>query len=314
MTDPTARDHPPAPSDPSGRHDLIGGASAAVSAVLFGTIIIWGRFVLERGVPVETMLSIRFALGAVVLLLASLLTHRPILAARGERLRLVMLAVFGYAIEASLFFTATQHGTVAAVTLLFVTYPVFVTVWAWALGGNLPARLTVISLLCAVGGAAIVVGTGTGLAIDGIGVLLALVTAMTYSGYLTGVDLLIERTNALTSAMWISAGASLGLFVYANVVGHWDLPAGAAEWWPLVGMGLSSAGAFFFLMEALARIGAVRTSIVSAMEPLAAAVLGFVFLDESVTVGVAAGGLLILAGAIMASLARTPTPQEQQIP
>jgi drug/metabolite transporter (DMT)-like permease len=114
--------------------------------------------------------------------------------------------------------------------------------------------------------------------------------------------------------MWISAGASIGLFVYANVVGHWDLPGGAAEWWPLVGMGLSSAGAFFFLMEALARIGAVRTSIVSAMEPLAAAVLGFVFLDESVTVGVAAGGLLILAGAITASLARTPTPQEQQIP
>jgi hypothetical protein len=70
VTDPTARDHPPAPSDPSGRRDLLGGASAAVSAVLFGTIIIWGRFVLERGVPVETMLSIRFALGAVVLLLA----------------------------------------------------------------------------------------------------------------------------------------------------------------------------------------------------------------------------------------------------
>jgi drug/metabolite transporter (DMT)-like permease len=165
-----------------------------------------------------------------------------------------------------------------------------------------------------VAGAAIVVGTGTGLAIDGVGVLLAFVTAMTYSAYLTGVDLLVDRTNALTSAMWVSAGASIGLFVYANVVGHWDLPAGAAEWWPLVGMGLSSAGAFFFLMEALARIGAVRTSIVSAMEPLAAAVLGFVFLDESVTFGVAAGGLLILAGAVMASLARTPTPQEQQIP
>jgi probable blue pigment (indigoidine) exporter len=112
----------------------------------------------------------------------------------------------------------------------------------------------------------------------------------------------------------VSAGASVGLFVYANVVGHWELPSGAAEWWPLVGMGLSSAGAFFFLMEALARIGAVRTAIVSAMEPLAAAVLGFWFLDESVTLGVAAGGLLILAGAVMASLAREPTSQEQQIP
>jgi drug/metabolite transporter (DMT)-like permease len=298
-------------TDPPARHDLLGGASAAVSAVLFGTIIIWGRFVLERGVPVETMLSIRFAIGALALLLALLLTRRPVLAARGERLRLVLLALFGYAIEASLFFTATQHGTVAAVTLLFFTYPVFVTVWAWGLGGDLPARLTLFALLCAVAGAAIVVGTGTGLAIDGVGVLLAFVTAVTYSAYLTGVDLLVDRTNALTSAMWVSAGASIGLFVYANAVGHWDLPDGAAEWWPLVGMGLSSAGAFFFLMEALARIGAVRTSIVSAMEPLAAAVLGFWFLDESVTFGVAAGGLLILAGAVMASR-RSPSAAERR--
>ena len=269
---------------------------------------------LEHDVPVETMLSIRFAIGALVLLVAAVLSGRPAIAERGERVRLVVLAVFGYAIEASLFFTATQHGTVAAVTLLFFLYPVFVTVWAWALGGHVPARLTVLALVCAVAGAAIVVGTGTGLAIDGVGVALAFATAATYSLYLTGVDLWIRRTQAITSAMWISAGASIGLFVYANAVGHWELPSGAAEWGPLVGMGLASAGAFFFLLEALLRIGAVRTSIVSAMEPLAAAVLGFVFLDEAVTFGVAAGGVLILAGAVMASLARSPTPQEQQIP
>lgn len=301
-------------SDTHARADLLGGAAAAGSALFFGSIIIWGRHVLERGVPVESMLAIRFALGAAVLLLALLVTRRPVMAARGERLRFLLLALFGYAIEASLFFTSTQHGTVAAVTLLFFTYPVFVTVWAWALGGHLPARLTLFALSCAVAGAAIVVGAGTGLAIDGVGVVLALTTAATYSAYLTGVDLLIERTNALTGALWISAGASAGLFVYANAVGHWQLPNGAAEWGPLVGMGLASAGAFFLLMEALARIGAVRTAIVSAMEPLAAAILGFVFLDESVTLGVALGGALILAGAVTASLARAPTPQEQQIP
>ena len=300
--------------EPHARHDLLGGLSAAASAVLFGAIIIWGRFVLERGIAVETMLSIRFAIGAVVLFAAVLLTRRPALAESGERLRLVLLALFGYAIEASIFFTATQHGTVAAVTLLFFTYPVWVTVWARAFGGRVPARLTIVALVCAVAGAAIVVGTGTGLAIDGVGVALALATAVTYSAYLTGADLLIRRTNALTSAMWVSVGASLGLFVYANVVGHWQVPSGAAEWGPLVGMGLASGAAFFFLMEALNRIGAVRTAIVSAMEPLAAAVLGFVFLDESVTLGVAAGGLLILTGSILASLARTPTTQEQQIP
>ena len=296
------------------RHDLLGGLSAGLSAVLFGAIIIWGRYVLERGVPVETMLSIRFGIGALVLGTAILVTGRPVLAEPGERLRLVLLALFGYAIEASIYFTATQHGTVATVTLLFFLYPVWVTVWARAFGGRVPARLTNVALVCAVAGAVIVVGTGTGLAIDGVGVVLALATSLTYSWYLTGADLLIKRTNALTSAMWVSAGASIGLFVYSNAVGHWQVPSGAVEWGPLVGMGLASGAAFFFLMEALNRIGAVRTSIISAMEPLAAAVLGFVYLDESVTIGVAVGGLLILAGSVLASLARTPTAQEQQIP
>lgn len=296
------------------RHDLFGGLSAALSAILFGAIIIWGRFVLERGIPVETMLSIRFAIGALVLGVAILLTRRPMLAEPGERSRLVFLSLFGYAIEASIYFTATQHGTVASVTLLFFIYPVWVMLWARALGGRSPAGLTVVALVCAVAGAIVVVGTGTGLSIDGVGVVLALLTSITYSGYLTGADLWIKRTNALTAAMWVSAGASLGLFVWANAVGHWQLPSGAAEWGPLVGMGLASGAAFFFLMEALNLIGAVRTAIISAMEPLAAAVLGFMFLDESVTIGVAVGGLLILAGSVLASLARTPTPQEQQIP
>ena len=301
-------------SQPHAKHELLGGVSAALSAIFFGTIIIWGRFVLERGIPVETMLSIRFAIGALVLGLAIVLTRRPLLAEPGERARLVLLSLFGYAIEASIYFTATQHGTVASVTLLFFIYPVWVMVWARLLGGRTPAGLTIVALVCAVVGAIVVVGTGTGLSIDGVGVVLALATSLTYSGYLTGADLWIKRTNAMTSAMWVSAGASAGLFVWANAVGHWELPSGMAEWGPLVGMGLASGAAFFFLMEALNRIGAVRTAIVSAMEPLAAALLGIWFLDESVTPGVAVGGALILVGSVLASIARTPTPQEQQIP
>jgi drug/metabolite transporter (DMT)-like permease len=124
----------------------------------------------------------------------------------------------------------------------------------------------------------------------------------------------LRRTNAMTSAMWVSAGASIGLFVYANAIGRWRLPAGSHEWFLLVGMGLASAGAFVCLMEGIQRIGAVRTAIVSALEPLAAATLAWVFLGEDVTWGIAIGGTLILVAAVTASLARVATPQEQQIP
>jgi len=300
------------PHDP--RHEAIGGLLVGLASLLFGTVVIFGKLALREGTTVSSLLAIRFGIGAALIAVVLAATGRPLLAARGERMGLSVLAVCGYAVEASFFFAALEHGTAAAVTLLFFTYPVFVTLGAWVLGRGAPAQLTVVALASAVGGAFVVVATGGGLAIEGIGVALALGAALTYTGYLIGADALLKATNPMTSAMWVSGGASAGLFVSAFATGQWVAPSGGVGWWPILGMGLASAGAFVALLAGLQRLGAVRTSIVAATEPLAAAVLGFVFLDESVTVGLVAGGALILAGAVIASIARAATAREQQIP
>jgi drug/metabolite transporter (DMT)-like permease len=301
-------------TDAGTRRDVVGGILAAAASLQFGVIVVVGKRVLERGMTVESMLAFRFGAAAILLVIVLVAMRRPILAAPGERGGLAALAVFGYAVEATLFFTAARHGTAAAVTLLFFTYPVFVTLGAWLLGRRAPARLTVVALVCAVAGAAIVAGTGAGLAVETAGVTFALAAAVTYSAYLVGADLVLRLTNPLTSAMWVSGGASAALFAFSIISGRFTSPTNAADWWALLAMGLASAGAFVCLMGALQRIGAVRTSIVSATEPLSAAFLGFVFLDETVGAGTAIGGGLILVAAVVASLARAATPREQQIP
>jgi drug/metabolite transporter (DMT)-like permease len=224
-----------------------------------------------------------------------------------------MLAVLGYGVEATLFFSAAERGTVAAVSLLFFTYPVFVTLAMWALGRGVPAGTTLLALAAAIAGATIVAGTGAGLSIEAAGIALALAAAATYSGYLVGSDLVLRRTGPFTSAMWVSAGASLALFAFSTATGRFSAPRVTADWWAILVMGVATAGAFVCLLGAIQRIGAVRTAIISATEPLSAALLGFVFLDESVGFGTALGGALILAGAVAASLARA-APREQQIP
>lgn len=296
------------------RRDLVGGVLAAAASLQFGAIVILGKSVLERGMTGESMLAHRFGVAAVLLAVCLLALRRPLLAEPGERAGLAALAFFGYAIEASLFFTSAKHGTAAAVTLLFFTYPVFVTLGAWLLGQGAPGRLTVIALACALAGAAIVAGTGAGLSVETAGVVFSLAAAVTYSAYLLGSDLVLRRTSPLTSALWVSGGASLGLFAYSAIAGRFTAPQVTADWWAILAMGLGTAGAFVCLLGALQRIGAVRTAIVSATEPLSAAFLAWVFLDESVSPGTAVGGALILAGAIVASLARAATVQEQQIP
>ena len=64
------------------------------------------------------------------------------------------------------------------------------------------------------------------------------------------------------------------------------------------------------MLAALQRIGAVRNAIIGVMEPLTVALLGLVFLHEAVTGSIAAGGVLILCGAVLATLVRTTQKAE----
>src|SRR5204863_9531571 len=119
-----------------------------------------------------------------------------------------------------------------------------------------------------------------------------------------GADRVLRRTVPLAGAMWVSLFASLALALFAVVGGGLQSPDGLRQWAPLAGMGAATAGAFVCLFAGLRRLGPVRTAIVAATEPLAATVLAAIFLHQPIRASVAGGGVLILAGAVAASLAR----------
>jgi drug/metabolite transporter (DMT)-like permease len=284
--------------------DILGGALVCLAALQFGAVVILGKVVTEGGLPVPSFLAFRFGAGAVLLAGVLAAVRQPLAAAPGERRSLALLGALGYALESGLFFAAVQHGTAAAVTLLFFTYPVFVAMISIALGRGLPGTLVTGALICAVAGAALVVVSGGGLDIATPGVLFAFGSALTFSLYLTGADAVMRRTNALTGALWVSAASAVGLALYAVLTGAGQVPVGWRQWGPVLGSAAFTSGAFVCLFAGLQRLGAVRTSIVSATEPLAATALAAVFLGEQLRAGTVAGGVLILAGAVAASMAR----------
>jgi drug/metabolite transporter (DMT)-like permease len=297
------------------RAELVGAALIGVAALQFGSVVVLGRIATRPGgLPVPALLAIRFAAAAALLALALIAVRQPLAAARGEGWRLALLGMGGYAVEAALFFTALRHGTAAAVTLLFFTYPVLVSVTVFLLGRGLPGWLLGGSLSSAVAGAAIVVVAAGGVDIEPLGVALALGSSLTFTMYLLGAEFVLKRTNSLAGAMWVSASAAVGLAAYAAATGSAEWPDGWRQWGPVLAMAAFTAGAFVCLFAGLRRIGAVRTAIVSASEPLTAAVLAAVFLGEGVGAGTIAGGLLIVAGAVTASLARASHPAGAQGP
>jgi drug/metabolite transporter (DMT)-like permease len=298
----------------AGRLDVVGGGLILLASLQFGAVVVLGKLATDAGLSVSSFLAIRFVLAAVGLAVVLALVRVPHLAAPGERIPLAVLGMAGYAVEAGLFFAALQRGTAAAVTLLFYTYPVWVALAALVLGGGLPGWLLGGALASAVAGAVLVIVSSGGLDITAAGIAFAFGAAFSFALYLTAVDALVRRTNPLTGAMWVSGAAGIALAVFAVASGGGSLPGDAEEWAQVVGTAVFTAGAFVCLFAGLRRLGAVRTAIVASTEPLAAAILAVIFLDEPLRPGTVGGGVLILAGAVAASMARRVGSGEPSVP
>jgi drug/metabolite transporter (DMT)-like permease len=293
------------------RQEMAGSLLTASMAILFAFVVIVGKDVMHGNLPF-TLLFFRFGGAAMILAMVLVATARPLLPERGERLGMALAGIVGYGTESALYFSALNHGSAAAVTLLFYTYPVWVMLTTIAIDRRVPRGKLVVALLLAIGGSAVVVAGSSGVELRTLGIVLALCCSLAYSAYLISTDRIVKRTNPMTSAMWLSAGAAIGNLTYSFLFNSHVLPSGG-DWWRVVGMAVFSAGAFACMLAGLQRIGAVRNAIIGVMEPLTVAVLAAIFLSEPITVATALGGTLILGGAVLATLVRTTRNPEPNL-
>jgi drug/metabolite transporter (DMT)-like permease len=285
------------------RRDLVGPALAAAAGVLLSIVVVTGKPILDGGHPF-TLLAFRFAGTALILTVAALVTGQGVRPAPGEGWGMLAAGFFGYGVESALYFSALNHGTAAAVALLYFTYPVYTMLVALA---TKRVRSTS-SLWLAVGmatlGVTVLVGGGGSLALDRVGVVLAMTCALGYTLYMTVADRVLQRSPAITGAIFLASGAAALNLTLAILSGTFVVPTGWDGWRPILIMSLATATAFGCVLGAIKRIGAVRTAIIAVSEPLAVALLGAIVLDEPLTLWIALGGAFILTGGVIATLAR----------
>lgn len=297
------------------RAEVIGGTLVAMASLQFGIVVVLGKLAQRSGIAVFSLLAVRFAIAAVAIAVLLVAIRQTLVAAAGERWWLVALGFLGYSVESALFFFALRHGEAAAVTLLFFTYPVFVALVWMALGRGAPGMKVVFALACAMGGSALVIAFSGRLAITPIGVAFAVGSSLSFTGYLLVLDHAVHRTDPLVTSMWVAGSASVALLVYALATGGSWATSGGKTWAEMVGMGVGTAGAFVCLFMGLKRLGPVRTSIIAAAEPLATTLLAWAVLHERIHPAMAAGGVLILVGAVTATVSGQPvTPPEPPVP
>lgn len=272
----------------------------------YGVTIVCNRTLAKHGFGPQATLSIRFGVSAAVLFGLLALLRRPLLPVAGERLRPLLLGAIGYALESSLFYSALQRGTAAAVALLFYVYPAVVTVAELSVGRIRATRRLLGALALSVAGTALIVVTGADVSISAAGVVFALASALSFAAYLLVSGRAVLRTDPMVNGAWVAAGASLSLTVQGLATGGLRAPGDDA--WLMLLNGLATAAAFSLMFAALGRLGPSRTAVVMTLEALSAVVLGALLLGEVIGPVQLAGGAAILAATVLISRTKTERP------
>ncbi|MEY2447093.1 MAG: hypothetical protein QOH79_569 [Acidimicrobiaceae bacterium] len=289
------------PTDRAGR---VGVVLAILGAISYGVTVVVGRDLAAAGFGPVTSLGFRFAVGAA--LLAAVVRARRVPLFVSQRVVVIGLGLgVLYAVESTMFFSALERGTAAAVSLVFYVYPAVVTVIELLRGRERPHRATFAALGLSLCGTAIVVVGGGRVSITSAGVVFALGAAATFAAYLLAGRELGRSIDPMVMACWVSIGAALANLGRGAASGSLVSPSDRMAEFALYGV--STALAFTLMFAAMSRIGASRVAVVMTLEAVASVVLAAVFLGESVNVSQAVGGAAVLAAAVVIARAH-PAP------
>jgi drug/metabolite transporter (DMT)-like permease len=198
-------------------------------------------------------------------------------------------------------------------TVLGNTQVVLVGILAWVIMGERPSNRAFVSIPIVLTGVVLISGViGEGAYGDNppLGVLLGVLTAFAYSGFL--LTLRAGNTDVRRPAGPLfdaTVASAIGVALYGFPSGTIDLtPGPAAQGW-LIMLALTSQFLGWLLISiSLPRLPAVATSILLTLQPAATVVFAAIILDESPSALQLVGAAAILSGLVLAS-ARGPRRQ-----
>lgn len=259
----------------------------------------------------------RFAFAMPILLL---LVVRPGFSggeAIGRPSKWMAAAALFFVLDLSFWHYSIAFTSVANATVLTNLTPVVVTLVAWLAFRERPRLLFVLALAVALGGA-LAMSAGA----DGrqgsnprLGDVFAGVTALWYAGYFLVVKQARGRASAGRIMLW-STGLGMPLLLAVSLaLGENPIPASTSGWLACAAMGVVHVVGQGGVAWSLGRLPAALTAVTVLIQPVVAAVLGWLLFAETMTAPQLAGGAAVLAGVVLAQWsARTKTGAEPESP
>ena len=271
------------------------------ASVLWGTMGVLAKFAYAFGVQPDVLIALRLAVGFGTLFVVLSLFARGSL--RVDRRDVSVLLVFGVVdvtLQRLSYFYAVSLTTATVAAILFYTYPVFLSVYAWLVFGEKLTLWDVLAIVLTFVGVAFVVRVYdvSVLRADVVGIAFGLASSLFFVAYFV----LARRLRAHYASWTLTVcGDGIGALVlspvvvvsFSEVVGFpWQvwLLVLVIAWFP-------SLLAYLLYSHAVKYVKA-KGSVLSVIEPLSAAVFSTMFVGERFEALQLLGIALALAGVV----------------
>ena len=302
------------------RHPRVGYLMAASAGVLWGVNGAVSKTILTSGLSSERLAQVR-SLGAAAGLLAILAVAAPrrLPLTRRELPYVVVFGVGGLALVQFFYFLAIERLAIGIALLVEYLAPLIVALWArFVQHARVRRRIWVALALALTGLGLIVDAFGGGAALSTSGLAFALAGAFAYALYVLLAEHVVGGRDPVSLLAWGFLFASV---FWAVVVPWWSFPTGsltevtslggrladhsAPVWalalWMIV---LGTIVPFFLLVSALRHLSATTVGIVAMIEPVVGALVGWVWLGESLDGVQLAGAAVVFVAILLAQTAR----------
>ena len=273
---------------------------AIISSASFGFSPLFSIALMVAGLSHFDILTYRWGIAAFVLMIYAAIRGKTLkLSSFDEVWKIILLSALRAVTSITLLIGYANIASGIASTINFM-YPVVVALCMMLFYGEKKSAANIISIAMSIFGVYLL-AHGDGLIVEGgdttLGLVCSIISAFSFAAYY----IVMKRTKAdkievVKFTTWIMLLSAVYFLVGGLVTeGGISLVTDSRSWLYILGLGLwSTMVSSFTGVKAIRRIGPTLTSILGALQPLTAVILGVIFLDEHLGVKTVLGIALIL--------------------
>lgn len=278
---------------------------ASISSASFGFSPLFSLALIAAGLSNLDVLSYRWSVAAIVLVIYALSKKKSLrLNSFDEVWKIILLSALRAITSITLLIGYANIASGVASTINFM-YPVVVTLCMMIFFGEQKSWINIGAIGLSLLGVYLM-ASGDGLRVEGgdtaLGLTCSLISALSFAAYYIVMKRAkADKIEVVKLTTWIMLMSAI-YFIAANFIfnGKMTIVTDGKLWISILGLGLwATMVSNFTGVKAVRRIGPTLTSILGALQPLTAVILGVAFLDEHLSVMTVIGIGLIMAAVMI---------------